>query len=143
MATKKKKTKGPIQIPGEEEESWPSYKKPMAVELSDDEVDERKTEAGELNDQLKALKEKKKKITEEVNQEIKAAQDGIQRCLDAFSSGTEDREVEVCDVPDYKHSAVRTYRLDVDPPVMSGERPMRKEERQLEDERLTGGKGKN
>jgi hypothetical protein len=130
-----KKDKKPTVINGEE--ATRQYKKPMPVELSDGEKLLMVEALGKLTGKLKEQQLQFKTESEEIKGKIKETKAKIQKIEDCMETGTEDREVEIAEIGDFKRRRVDIYRVDVDPPEKIDSRAMRPEEAQVEDKRLT------
>jgi hypothetical protein len=105
-----------------------TFKRPLPVALTDEEVQAKGRKAAKLQDQCEGIEAKLKTVGKELRDELKAKRGELRGLLHDVSNGTEDRDVLCWEQMDYNRGEVRVIRADDGKTVES--RTMTPDERQ-------------
>lgn len=116
-----------------------TFKRPLPVDLTDEEVQAKGRKAAKLQDECEAIESRLKSQGKELRDDLKGKRGALRALLHDVSNGTEDRDVACWEQMDYARGEVRVIRADSGKTVEA--RTMSPEERQ-EDLPTVGGRGR-
>lgn len=101
------------------EETVRKFKRPLAVELTDDEKVKKGHKAGALKKAIEKVKKEMKEATSEHKERLKEHQANLNGILDDLETGTEVRSVECWERNDFAKKKAEVVRLDTQEVVES------------------------